>query len=160
MRQWTLSQMLVVVVVVSVVASAGAPIVHRIYRRSLHRTCGAHLQQLVKCMYHYNVTGMGDAFPDDTGSRFWTGAWQRRQLEDPGVLWCPVRGEGIVGQIHYRGPGRDPNAVQVPLPFWGCDRPDNHAPGEPLNAVRMSGDVVAVVPGTPEHARALSETRP
>ena len=149
-RVFTLTEMLVVVLCIGVLCALLFPAIYKAKRRAKVAACSGNLSQMWKMMNIYRSSGgRRRSMPLVTGTAFW------RSLENTvpplvdttslEVFLCPVKGNGIIGDCEYWGPGRSVN-LMVPLDPVGGDamgeRPNHGKDG--CNLVRKSSDVITI----------------
>jgi hypothetical protein len=162
MKQWTLSNLLVVVIVVSALMAVAVPAVHRSHQGSLVRECGANQAVLITAAYNYCCNGKRTLpFPPmgGTGSQALLKIHDFEEMGRPALLWCPFRDDGVVGKTHFRGPRGDLGPAPA-THYFACDQTGNHPPGVSLTGALKSGDVRTFEPATAEFDRAMAETAP
>jgi general secretion pathway protein G len=150
-KGFTLIELMVVIVIIGLLASFLLPQVMNSMRRSRVLGCATNLGKLwqLQTMYMAQFGGSMKIMSPTTGSEFWEMLSKTTPpLIDPDdrkLFLCPVKGEGIEGDIQYYGPGASVNRLAGADPV-GCDDPENHMQGTTDtgsgNVLRKKGDVL------------------
>lgn len=163
MRQGSLAEVISTIVIVLACVVMAVPPIVRVHRTSLMDGCRARQSALIKAQYNFSCNACCRrrewSFHHGLGGDWWKDLYQVGEIDDPSLLWCRCRAQGLDGETNFRGPALDPNRGGADS-FVGADRPDNHWPHEPINAVSKSGDVVRIDRGSGEFDRAMKETKP
>lgn len=162
MKTWTLSSLVGNVVIVSALIIAAVHLIHRARRDSLIRECASNQNMLIKAAYNYCCNGKRTLpFPPmgGSGGEALLKIHRFEEFDEPRLLHCPFRGDGVAGTTHYRGPIGDLSRAGA-THFFACDQTENHPSGVPLNGVLKSGDAVRIERGSAEFDRAMKETQP
>ncbi len=141
---FTLVELLVVIVIISVLAGLLLPIIGSATRRTHLVTCASHLSQLYKVAVSYSTSHQG-RWPAAKGEDLWLSF---RTMSPPllggehlKVLCCPVKGLPEVPEgTDYRGPLGSVNSLKAWDPV-GADKPGNHGEEEGGHVLRMDGGV-------------------
>jgi prepilin-type N-terminal cleavage/methylation domain-containing protein len=151
-RGFTLVEMLVVIVIISILASLLLPAIASAQRAAKVAVCASNLRQLYH-MGHVYATSHKGQWPSEPGEALWL---KFQKMEPPlieadlkEIYFCPVRGEirGL-GETDYRGPVGSVNRCLPSDPIL-ADKIGNHGEGRGVNVLRMAGDVQEVDSGDP-----------
>ena len=148
-RGITLLEILVVIVVIGILIALLLPSINGTHRIHGITSCSNNLSQMWKMMniYRSQFGGRKKSMPTAVGRAFW------RSLEktvpplidvtSSEVFLCPVKGDGMIGDLEYWGPGK-PISLLGDMEPVGCDAmgaTPNHQE-EGCNLLRKSGDVI------------------
>lgn len=141
---FTLVELLVVIVIISVLAGLLLPIIGGARVKSQKLTCASNLSQLYKLASLYSTSHQGK-WPSAKGEDLWLSF---RTMSPPllggehlKVLFCPVKGlPEVLEGTDYRGPLGSLNSIKAWDPV-GADKPGNHGDDEGGHVLRMDGGV-------------------
>ena len=148
---FTLIELLVVIVIIGILIALLLPAIGRAIRRGHITACASNLSQMWKMMniYRSQFGGYGKRMPVSLGGAFWqTMENTVPPLIDPtagGLFLCPAKGDGMVGDLEYWGPGKRVARLGDMEPV-GCDimgsSPNHNEEG--CNLLRKSSDVIEI----------------
>ncbi len=146
-RGFTLVELLVVIVIISLLAALLIPAIAEAVRRAKITACGNNLRSLHQVLHVYLAERRG-RWPTGRGEAFWlTFQETRPPLIDPSsqeILFCVLKGEiGGPGQTDYRGPAESPGTTPTGDPL-GADKEGNHGEGHGGNVLLKNGSVQEV----------------
>lgn len=141
---FTLVEMLVVIVIISILAGLLIPVINIALRRAKIAACSHNLGQLFKTAQLYGTRHKG-AWPSGQGEEFWL-SLQKTQppLIKEGlsaVFACPLKERfGGPGTCDFRGPANPVSRLDADDPV-GADKSGNHGEEYAGNVLRLAGDV-------------------
>ena len=150
-KGFTLIELLVVIVIIGILIALLLPAIAKAIRRAKVASCSNNLSQMWKMMniYRSQFGGRMKSMPIVLGGAF----WQTLENTVPPLIdvtssetfLCPVKGDGMIGDLEYWGPGKRISLLNDMEPV-GCDvmgSTPNHRE-EGCNMLRKSSDVMEI----------------
>ena len=144
-RGFTLVELLVVIVIISILAGLLIPVITGAHVQSKKVACANNLSQLYKLASLYAASHRGN-WPSAKGEGLWTSFLTMSPPMLGGdhvhTLFCPVKGvPKVLDGCDYRGPLGRTSGIKAWEPV-GADKEGNHGPEEGGHVLRMDGGVV------------------
>ena len=148
-RGFTLVEMLVVIVIISILAGLLLPVISHVLTNTRKANCAHNLKQLYMLGQTYATSHKGN-WPSARGEELWLSFQNGRPplLEEKHreICLCPVRQEpDRLGETDYRGPLL-PHAKYRAVDPIGGDKAGNHGENEGGNVLLNDGSVHEMVP--------------
>jgi prepilin-type N-terminal cleavage/methylation domain-containing protein len=148
-RGFTLVEMLVVIVIISILAGLLLPVITYVIHRARVANCAHNLKQLYAVGQVYATSHKG-SWPSARGEELWMSFQNGRPplLEEKHVeiCLCPVRQNADRrGETDYRGPLLHASKYRAVDPIGG-DKPGNHGEDQGGNVLLNDGSVHEVGP--------------
>jgi len=158
---FTVVELLIVIIVLSLVASLAIPPILRGRRTSKVEQCARHLQALWGAQEDYRKAHKNP--PKEIGAAFWLALSKPPApllAPDAEAFFCPLAGGSHrPGSTSYRGPATD--AARLGRnDMLGADFPDNHGPGQGGHILSVDGVVRPFLGKDPAWIAALTLTSP
>lgn len=148
-RGFTLVEMLVVIVIISILAGLLLPVIGNAFINTRKANCAHNLKQLYMIGQNYAAAHRG-TWPAARGEALWLSFQHGRPplLEERHreICLCPVKQEpDRLGETDYRGP-LFPQAKYRAVDPIGGDKPGNHGEDEAGNVLLNDGSVHPALP--------------
>ncbi len=163
---FTLTELLVVVIVLALLATIGMHAHVCLMRQARTTACAANLQTLWRLHHVYMVShgGCSKSMSPETGGDFWlvlarTGRPPYIPSDRLDLLRCPGRVTASTAGADYLGPAVNVNTTHD-ADIVGADSPLNHLPWHTIHILRKSGTIERVHPDDPAWFQAMRQTRP
>jgi len=162
-RGFTLVEMLVVIVIISILAGLLLPVIQHVIHRTRVANCAHNLKQLYMTGQNYAAAHRGN-WPAARGAELWMSFQNGRPpyLEEKHreICLCPVKQDpDRLGETDYRCPLL-PHSKYRAVDVIGGDKPENHGEGQGGNLLLNDGSVHEVNPDEAVWQDALTKLSP